>query len=82
NSDEKSQQSVLSSRFYYVIVDRKKAINRALHIAQPGDVIFIGGKGHETYQIIGRDKIPFDDRCVARECYDKMCRQDIAHNLE
>jgi UDP-N-acetylmuramoyl-L-alanyl-D-glutamate--2,6-diaminopimelate ligase len=35
--------------------------------ARPGDVILIAGKGHETTQVVGERKIPFDDREVARE---------------
>ncbi len=46
--------------------DRKLAIEKALGIAKPGDFILIAGKGHETYQIIGKTTIPFDDREVAR----------------
>lgn len=43
-------------------VDRRKAILLALSQANPEDVILIAGKGHETYQIIGTQKIHFDDR--------------------
>jgi UDP-N-acetylmuramoyl-L-alanyl-D-glutamate--2,6-diaminopimelate ligase len=46
--------------------DRKAAIRAALGWARPGDVVVIAGKGHETYQIIGSDVLPFDDRAVAR----------------
>jgi UDP-N-acetylmuramoyl-L-alanyl-D-glutamate--2,6-diaminopimelate ligase len=46
--------------------DRKAAIHGALQSAEPGDVVVIAGKGHETYQIIGSDVLPFDDRAVAR----------------
>lgn len=56
-------------RVFYVIVDRREAIKTSLQIAKPGDVIFIGGKGHETYQIIGQKKFPFDDRDVVRELF-------------
>jgi UDP-N-acetylmuramoyl-L-alanyl-D-glutamate--2,6-diaminopimelate ligase len=52
---------------YYVEVDRRAAIRIALASARPGDVILIAGKGHEDYQIIGKEKIHFDDREVARE---------------
>lgn len=45
-----------------VIVDRRQAIRRGLMAAGPGDVVLIAGKGHETYQILGTDKLPFDDR--------------------
>lgn len=46
---------------YEVIENRRAAIQRAAAIAEPGDIILIAGKGHEDYQIIGREKIHFDD---------------------
>lgn len=49
-----------------VIEDRQKAIEVAIQMAQPGDIVLIAGKGHETYQIVGKNRIPFDDRLVAR----------------
>ena len=49
------------------ILDRKAAIEHALELAQAGDVVVIAGKGHEDYQILGTEKIHFDDREVARE---------------
>lgn len=52
---------------YIVEVNRKQAIQLALSGARPGDMIFIGGKGHETYQIIGNRRFSFDDRQVVRE---------------
>ena len=54
---------------YTVIVDRRNAIREALAWARPGDVLFIGGKGHETYQIVGSEVLPFDDREVVREWF-------------
>jgi len=54
---------------YTVVADRKEAIRKALDWAQPGDVIFIGGKGHETYQIVGSEVLPFDDRQVVRDFF-------------
>jgi len=47
---------------YFVEPDRKKAIHLGIKIAEAGDVILIAGKGHETYQLIGKDSFPFDDR--------------------
>ena len=48
-----------------VLVDRKEAIEYAIKNASAGDVILIAGKGHEDYQIIGKDKLPFSDIKVA-----------------
>ena len=50
-----------------MIADRRAAIRAALDWARPGDLLVIAGKGHETYQIIGRDMFPFDDRAVVRQ---------------
>ncbi|HLO48551.1 MAG TPA: UDP-N-acetylmuramoyl-L-alanyl-D-glutamate--2,6-diaminopimelate ligase [Kamptonema sp.] len=50
-----------------VICDRAQAIHTAIIEAQPGDGVLIAGKGHEDYQIIGTEKIHFDDREQARE---------------
>lgn len=56
---------------HQVIVDREAAILLAIKAAQPGDSILIAGKGHEDYQIIGKEKFPFDDRQVAALCLQK-----------
>jgi UDP-N-acetylmuramoyl-L-alanyl-D-glutamate--2,6-diaminopimelate ligase len=50
-----------------VIGDRASAIYMAISDAQPGDGVLIAGKGHEDYQILGTEKIHFDDREQARE---------------
>lgn len=50
-----------------VDLDRREAIKSALSEAREGDLVVIAGKGHEGYQIIGREKIPMDDRQIARE---------------
>ncbi len=47
-----------------MIPDRRAAIRAALDWARAGDLLVIAGKGHETYQIIGRDVLPFDDLAV------------------
>jgi UDP-N-acetylmuramoyl-L-alanyl-D-glutamate--2,6-diaminopimelate ligase len=51
---------------YAKVPDRQSAIRAALLWAGPGDTVVIAGKGHETYQIVGPDVLPFDDREVAR----------------
>jgi len=50
----------------FSIVDRKEAIKFIISFAKEGDTILITGKGHETYQMVGNEKIPFDDRNHAR----------------
>ncbi|NES04865.1 MAG: UDP-N-acetylmuramoyl-L-alanyl-D-glutamate--2,6-diaminopimelate ligase [Okeania sp. SIO2F4] len=50
-----------------VIGDRSQAIHAAIMEAQPGDGVLIAGKGHEDYQILGTEKIHFDDREQARD---------------
>lgn len=52
---------------YEMIEDRREAIKRAIDIYEPGDVIIVAGKGHEDYQIIGTEKIHFDDKEVIGE---------------
>jgi UDP-N-acetylmuramoyl-L-alanyl-D-glutamate--2,6-diaminopimelate ligase len=56
---------------YEVIADRKIAIEKAISMANSGDIVLIAGKGHEDYQILsdgkgGTTKVHFDDREVAR----------------
>lgn len=50
-----------------VTADRAEAIHRAIREAQPGDGVLIAGKGHEDYQILGTEKIHFDDREQAQQ---------------
>ena len=52
---------------YRMIADRRAAIEAAVREAKTGDMVVIAGKGHEDYQILGVNKIHFDDRQVARE---------------
>ncbi len=52
---------------YDRITDRRKAIEKAIAEYKPGDVIIVAGKGHEDYQIIGTEKIHFDDKEVIKE---------------
>ena len=47
--------------------DRATAIQRVIEQAQPGDIVILAGKGHETYQVLKEGTIPFDDRQVARQ---------------
>jgi UDP-N-acetylmuramoyl-L-alanyl-D-glutamate--2,6-diaminopimelate ligase len=52
--------------------DREKAIRIALEHAEPGDIVILAGKGHETYQILKDRVIPLDDREVARKVLRSM----------
>ncbi len=52
---------------FLCIADRTQAIATAFHHARAGDTVLLAGKGHEQSIIIGREKIPWDDRRVARE---------------
>jgi UDP-N-acetylmuramoyl-L-alanyl-D-glutamate--2,6-diaminopimelate ligase len=54
------------STHYEKIVDRMAAIDRAIAIAQPRDIVLIAGKGHENYQEFADHTVPFDDIQVAR----------------
>ncbi len=67
-------------RGYTVQADRKKAIEMALNWARPGDTVFIGGKGHETYQLIGEKRLQFDDRLVVREYFRRMSKVSESEN--
>ncbi len=51
-----------------VEADRHVAIEKAIVEAKPGDIVMLAGKGHETYQIIGQERIHFDDREEALKC--------------
>jgi UDP-N-acetylmuramoyl-L-alanyl-D-glutamate--2,6-diaminopimelate ligase len=56
-----------SAQRILAIVDRHEAIARAIELARPDDLVLIAGKGHEKYQVIGSNVLPFDDVAVARE---------------
>jgi UDP-N-acetylmuramoyl-L-alanyl-D-glutamate--2,6-diaminopimelate ligase len=49
------------------IVNRKEAIAEALRSARKGDVVLLAGKGHETYQIVGSQKLDFDERVIVAD---------------
>lgn len=59
------------------IADREEAIAEALRRSRPGDIVLIAGKGHETYQIIGEDHLPFDDREVTARLLAGLAAQEL-----
>ena len=58
-----------------VIENRRQAIEFALSKARKGDTVILAGKGHETYQIIGKEKIPFDEREIIKEYFNSFRRK-------
>ncbi len=59
---------------YEKIADRREAIHHAIAQAREGDLVLIAGKGHEDYQIIGRETFHFDDKEVARAALESRSR--------
>lgn len=57
---------------YEVVCDRKKAIFRAVEMAEPGDVIVLAGKGHEDYQVLNDKTIHFDEREIVAEALNAL----------
>ncbi len=57
---------------YEVEPDRHRAIARAIALADAGDAILVAGKGHEDYQLVGDEVLPFDDVLVAAEELEKV----------
>lgn len=57
----------LDGREHLRFSDRRAAIRAALEAAEPGDVVVLAGKGHETYQVVGSEKMPFDEVAIVRD---------------
>lgn len=62
---------------YIVIENRREAIGYALKIARSGDCVILAGKGHETYQILGKTKHHFDEREVIAEYLAEMKKAEV-----
>ena len=60
-----------SKKGYLKVPDRREAIRMAIRLAQPSDTVLIAGKGHEDYQIIGKKRVPFDDRIEAQKALEE-----------
>ena len=59
---------------YLKLTDRYEAIKTAVMLAEPRDIILLAGKGHEDYQIVGTEKLPFNDKAVVNEFFEKFNR--------
>jgi UDP-N-acetylmuramoyl-L-alanyl-D-glutamate--2,6-diaminopimelate ligase len=57
----------MGSASHHRFVDRREAIGAALGVAREGDTVLLAGKGHETYQVIGTEKVPFDERQIVAQ---------------
>ena len=62
--------SGLDKNSYVRISDRTQAIKAAIVEARPGDTVLIAGKGHERYQILGTEKIHYDEREIVKQILD------------
>jgi UDP-N-acetylmuramoyl-L-alanyl-D-glutamate--2,6-diaminopimelate ligase len=60
-----------SKKGYLKVPDRREAIRMAIHLAKPLDTVLIAGKGHEDFQIIGKQTFPFDDRVEAQKALEE-----------
>jgi UDP-N-acetylmuramoyl-L-alanyl-D-glutamate--2,6-diaminopimelate ligase len=57
--------------------DREAAIRMLVDMAQPGDIILLAGKGHETYQLIGTRRVPFSEKEILREALRERALAEI-----
>lgn len=57
---------------YKIIVDRREAIKEALKMMNKNDIVVLAGKGHEPYQEINGEKLPFDERVIVKEILDEI----------
>ena len=68
------EEGVEAGNKYLKISDRHEAIKTAVMLAEPRDIILLAGKGHEDYQIVGTEKLPFNDKAVVKEFFEKFNR--------
>ena len=60
---------------YECIVDRKDAMKKAISMEGKNDIVIIAGKGHEMYQEINKEKLPFDEREVIKEIIEEISKE-------
>ncbi len=64
---------------FFAIVDRAEAIEQAIRMAEPGDLVLLAGKGHEKTQVIGSRELPFDEAEIARAALDRRRAHSRVH---
>ena len=64
---------------YEVLEDRHEAIAQGVSYLAPGDILLIAGKGHEDYQLLGNERIEFDDRIIAGQMLND--RDHVRHEM-
>ena len=75
----KGIESGFGGSHYEILEDRREAIAKGVSYLAPGDVLLIAGKGHEDYQMVGKDRLEFDDRLVARQMLND--RDHVRHEM-
>jgi UDP-N-acetylmuramyl-tripeptide synthetase len=80
--DPEQLQTIAAGKTFAAEPDRRRAIAAGIRAAQPGDMVLIAGKGHETYQVIGNRSIHFDDREEAAAALEKLETESIGHALD
>ncbi|MBQ9802785.1 MAG: UDP-N-acetylmuramoyl-L-alanyl-D-glutamate--2,6-diaminopimelate ligase [Clostridia bacterium] len=60
---------------YKIIEDRREAIAFAVNVARPGDILLLAGKGHEEYEIRGRERLAFSERDIVTACMAEKQRE-------
>ena len=62
---------------YRVIPDRRQAIEYTLGAARAGDIVLLAGKGHEEYEIRGRERLPFSEREIVRAYFEGQAGSEV-----
>lgn len=66
---------------FHIEPDRRRAIEFALSEAREGDCVLIAGKGHEREQIVGTERLPFDDRVIVRELLNRATADALSREI-
>lgn len=67
----------LGNHPHEIMLDRRTAIERAVTLARPGDLVILAGKGHEQFWVYDGQRIPFDDRAVVRDFLRTQMRAEL-----